>query len=183
MARTIRIAEHESSWASAFDREAADLTGVFGHALLAVHHIGSTAVVGLAAKPIVDILVVLRKTDTIDRFSGPMEALGYRVRGECLDAEVPGTPGRFYFSKDTSGERSHQVHVCAGGHAQIVDLLAFRDYLRSHAARAEKYGALKKDLARRHPRDIVAYMRGKDALVKALLDEAREWAGPARRDV
>jgi len=140
MGRTIEVRKYEPEWASAFDHEAAALERVFGDSLLAVHHIGSTSVAGLPAKPIVDILVVLRETDTIDRFSAAMESLGYRVRGECLDAEIPGTPGRFYFSRDTLGVRSHQVHACAVDHPQVLDLLAFRDYLRSHPARAAAYG-------------------------------------------
>ena len=104
-----------------------------------------------------------------------MQNLGYRVRGECLDAEVPGTPGRFYFSKDVAGVRTRQVHVCAEDHPQVADLLALRDYLRSHPERAGQYGALKQDLAGRHRHDSAGYMRGKDAFVKVLIDEARAW--------
>ena len=181
--RTIEIVDHDATWAVAFEREAAGLWRVFGDDVLAVHHIGSTAVHALAAKPIVDILVVLRATDTIERFSTGMEGLGYRVRGECLDAEVPGTPGRFYFSKDTAGVRSHQVHACAMSHPQVNDLLAFRDYLRAHPHRAAEYGALKRDLAGRHRYDVVAYMRGKHARVQDLLDMARRWAATVGRAV
>jgi GrpB-like predicted nucleotidyltransferase (UPF0157 family) len=124
-------------------------------------HIGSTSIPGLLAKPIIDILVVLKETQTIDRFSGAMEQLGYRVRRECLDAEVPGTPGRFYFSKDACGVRTHQVHACAVGHPEVADKLAFRDYLRAHPHRAGAYGSLKRRLALDHRHDIVGYMRGK----------------------
>ena len=94
------------------------------------------------------------------RFSSAMEGLGYRVRGECLDAEVPGTPGRFYFSKDQDGRRTHHTHACAVGHVEIADKLAFRDYLRTHPSRAAEYGALKYELARRFRHDNIAYMRG-----------------------
>ena len=175
MVRTIEVVEHETTWAAAFEQEAAALRRVFGDAIAAIHHVGSTSVPALAAKPIVDILAVLRETDTIDRFSPGMESLGYRVRGECLDAEVPGTPGRFYFSKDTAGVRTHQVHACAGDHPQVTDLLVFRDYLRAHPARAAEYGALKRRLAGSYRHDIVGYIRGKDAFIRTLLDEARAW--------
>jgi GrpB-like predicted nucleotidyltransferase (UPF0157 family) len=106
-----------------------------------------------------------------------MEGLGYRVRGECLDAEIPGTPGRFYFSKDVDGTRTHQVHACALSHAEIDDKLAFRDYLRAHPNRAAEYGGLKQDLARRYRHDNIAYMRGKDAFIRGVLDDARRWYG------
>jgi GrpB-like predicted nucleotidyltransferase (UPF0157 family) len=182
MVRTIEVVEHEPTWTAAFEREAAALIRVFGDTLVATHHIGSTSVGALAAKPVVDILVVLRETDTIDRFNSGMERLGYRVRGECLDAEVPGTRGRFYFSKDTAGVRTHQAHVCAADHPHVTDLLVFRDYLRSHPTRATEYGTLKRDLAHRHRNDNIAYMRGKNAFIRTLLEEARELRSQ-RRDV
>jgi len=176
MVRTIEVADSDSTWDAAFASEADALSQVFADSLTAIHHIGSTSIRDLPSKPIIDILVVLRETDTIDRFSAGMEGLGYRVRGECLDATIPGTPGRFYFSKDTGGVRTHQVHACAAGHSEIADKLAFRDYLRAHPDRAAEYGALKRDLALRHPHDIVEYIRGKDAFIKSVLNEAREWS-------
>ena len=120
------------------------LAPAFARRLVEVHHIGSTAGPGLQAKPIIDILVVLDDTDDINLFNPAMEALGYCARGECLDAPIPGTPGRFYFSKDTNGVRSHQVHVCAKGHREILDKLAFRDYLRANECKAAAYGNLKR---------------------------------------
>lgn len=104
-----------------------------------------------------------------------MQALGYRIRGECLDAEVPGTPGRFYYSKDTQKVRTHQVHACAADHPEVKDKLAFRDYLRIHPHQVAAYGVLKRRLALDHPRDNIAYMHGKDRFVKSLLADARQW--------
>src|SRR5260370_36855178 len=137
------------------------------------------SVAGLPAKPIIECLVVLRETETIDRFRSAMEALRYRVRGECLEAVVPGTPGRFYFSKDRDGTRTHHVHVCAVGHQEIADKLAFRDYLRVHPGPAREYGSLKKHLAVDHRHDNIGYMRGKDAFIRAVVEEARQWSGAA----
>src|SRR5947209_19828672 len=152
--RTIEVVPHDASgWHAAFACEASALGQVFGETLVAIHHVGSTSVPGLPAKPTIDILVVLRETGTIDRFSASMERLGYRVRGECLDAEIPGTPGRFYFTKNRGDERTHHVHACAAGHSEIADKLAFRDYLRAHPPRAAEYAALKHRLARGHRYD------------------------------
>jgi len=111
MARIIEVKSYDAGWTRAFEVEAAALSRVFGDSLVAIHHIGSTSIPGLLAKPIIDILVVLTATETIDRFSGAMEGLGYRVRGECLDAVIPGTPGRFYFSKDNDGVRTYHVRT------------------------------------------------------------------------
>ena len=175
MVRSIEVVDFDPTWHVAFDHEAAALARVFAPVLVGLHHIGSTSIPLLPAKPIIDILVVLRETDTIARFDRAMEALGYRVRGECLDAEVPGTPGRFYFSKDAQGERTHQVHACAAGHPEVVDKLAFRDYLRAHPQEAAVYGELKRRLALDYPHDIVGYIRGKEPFIKLLLEDARHW--------
>ena len=177
MVRTIEVLPHDTVWESAFVQESRALEQVFAPALIAIHRIGSTSVRDLAAKPIIDILVVLHETDTIARFSNAMEALGYQVRGECLDAEIPGTPGRFYFSKNRGETRTHHVHVCAVGHPEIADKLAFRDYLRAHPSRAAEYGALKERLALRHRQDSIGYMHGKDNFIRTVLQEAREWSG------
>jgi GrpB-like predicted nucleotidyltransferase (UPF0157 family) len=179
MGRLITVVDPDPAWNTAFNDEAAALAGIFGNLLVAVHHVGSTAVPGLAAKPIIDILVVLKATDSIARFDEAMRALGYRIRGECLDAEVPGTPGRFYYSKDTQGIRTHHVHACAAGHSEVRDKLAFRDYLRTHPQQGAAYGVLKRRLALDYPHDNISYMRCKDLFVKSVLEDARRWYRPS----
>jgi GrpB-like predicted nucleotidyltransferase (UPF0157 family) len=175
MGRRIDVVDYDPQWIAAFEMETAMLARIFGQRIADIQHIGSTAVPGLAAKPIIDILIVLDHTDDIDSFNPSMEALGYRVRGECLDAPVPGTPGRFYFSKDTNGVRSHHVHICARGHGDILDKIAFRDYLRAHEGVALAYVDLKQRLAADHHFDNIGYMRGKDDFVKSVLLDARRW--------
>ena len=150
MPRVINVVDHDPTWSIAFEREAVALAGVFGRRLLRIHHIGSTSISGLCAKPIIDILIVLDQTATINSFNPAMEALGYRPRGECLDATVSGTPGRFYFSKDRDGTRTHPVE-------------------------AASYGELKQRLALAYSNDNIGYMLGKDAFVKSLLSAARLW--------
>jgi GrpB-like predicted nucleotidyltransferase (UPF0157 family) len=176
MARTIEVKPYDVAWASTFDQEALALSHVFGDSVVGIHHVGSTSIPGLLAKPIIDILVVLDETQTIARFNAAMEQLGYRVRGECLENEIPGTPGRFYFSKDIRGVRTHQAHVCGVGHPEVADKLAFRDYLRVHPDRAASYGSLKQRVALKYHHDNIGYMRGKDAFIKTVLDEARGWS-------
>jgi len=175
MSRIIEVVDYDPAWISAFEKEAAILNAVFEQRVIKVHHVGSTAVPGLAAKPIIDILVVLDHTDDINSFDRAMEDVGYRVRGECLDALIPGTPGRFYFIKETNGVRSHHVHVCAKGHWEIFDKLAFRDYLRAHSNKATAYGELKRSIAARYRFDNIGYMRAKDNFVKSTLLEAQRW--------
>ena len=110
---------------------------------------------------------------------------------ECLDATVPGTPGRFYFSKDHNGSRTHQVHVCADGHPDIADKLAFRDYVRAHPVEAAAYGELKQRLALAHSDDNIGYMLGKGRLCEIAfgggatlvrVESHRSGSGSADRD-
>ena len=173
MTRTIEVVDQTPEWSACFKKEAAHLADIFGSQLVAIHHIGSTAIPGIKAKPIIDILVVIKDIKTIEAFNAPMQQLGYRPRGECLDNPIPGTPGRFYFSKDTEGVRTQQVHVCQKGHADIGDKLAFRDYLRAHREEAEEYSRLKERLAAEHRHDIVGYIQGKDAFVKNIIAHAK----------
>ena len=178
-----KVVDYDPHWVAAFEIESAMLERIFGQRFVDIQHIGSTAVPGLAAKPIIDILIVLDHTNDIDSFNSSMEALGYRVRGECLDAPVPGTPGRFYFSKETNGVRSHHVHVCAKGHREIMDKLAFRDYLRANESVALAYADLKQRLAVDYRFDNVGYMRGKDEFVKSVVVDARRWYATQQRSI
>ena len=104
-----------------------------------------------------------------------MEELGYDCRGECLEAEVPGTPGRHYFCQNRNGVRYSHVHVCKIGHEEIRAILAFRDYLRAHPQEAQRYDDLKRHLAQQFAYNNIEYMRGKDALVKELISLALKW--------
>jgi GrpB-like predicted nucleotidyltransferase (UPF0157 family) len=173
--RRIEIVAYDPDWPALYDAEAARLRDMFGPDLVATHHIGSTAVPNLPAKPIIDIMVVIRDIRGIGQFDAGMIGMGYRVRGECLEAF--GTPGRFYFSKDIGGVRTYQVHVMQVGHPDIEEKLAFRDYLRAHPHEAAAYANLKQGLAAMNTQGIAEYIKGKDASVKALIQRAMAWTG------
>lgn len=138
--------------------------------MAALHHIGSTAVPGIPAKPIVDILLEVSDLAELDRRASRMESLGYEAKGEF------GIPGRRYFRRDDQhGVRTHQVHAFAVGSEDAVRHLAFRDYMIAHPQIAQSYGDLKLQLARRFPSDIEAYMDGKDGFVKEHQAKALLW--------
>ena len=182
MSRFIEVVDYQEEWALRYESEAELLRSVFGKALVAIHHIGSTSVVGMRAKPVVDILIKIRPKTNIEHFYPQMEKLGYDCRGECLDAIIPGTPGRYYFSKNKDGERYSHVHVCHVGHFQIAELLALRDYLREHPNEADKYGELKRHLARQFPYNNIEYWRGKNEFIRQLVEKAMNWRGSGDRD-
>ena len=164
----VEVVKHNPAWRSLFDIEARHIQEVFGDNLNAVYHIGSTSVPGLFAKPIIDIMPVVRDIEKVDAYNPQMVSLGYEPMGEF------GIPGRRYFRK---GEdiRTHHVHVFQAGDVNVDRHLAFRDYLRAHPDEADIYGALKRELAAMFPTDMESYIQGKDALVKELEHKAVNW--------
>jgi len=179
MSRIIVVTDYDAAWPLQYQAEAERLRPLFGSAVVAMHHIGSTSVPGLRAKPTIDILVEVAPGVSIEGLYPAMSGLGYDCRGECLDAAMPGTPGRHYFSRRTGAAHTHHVHVCHVGHHEVSDYLALRDYLRAHPDEAARYAELKTELTQRFSRDNLGYMRGKDQFVKELIHSARQWRGPA----
>jgi GrpB-like predicted nucleotidyltransferase (UPF0157 family) len=160
---------HDPAWADRFSEAAHELAEALG-ALASVHHIGSTAVPGLHAKPIIDLLVATSDLAHVDARTPAIVALGYEALGEY------GLAGRRYFRRDDEdGERTHHLHVWRVGDPALLRHLAFRDYLLAHPDVAAEYGALKRRLAERHAEDIESYIEGKDAFVKAVEADALAW--------
>ncbi len=168
-ARNVIVVAYDPQWPVRFAEEAARLASVFGDTLLAIHHIGSTSIPGMAAKPIIDIMPVVRRIEAVDALNPGMQALGYEARGEY------GIPGRRYFVKSQGDQRTHHVHVFAAGHPDVARHLNFRDYLIAHPAEAAAYASLKQALARQYPHDIEGYIAGKDGLIKEIDRRALAW--------
>ena len=170
MVRVVEVVPYQPAWRERFEEEAATLRALLGPQIVSVHHIGSTSVPGLAAKPIIDVLVQVRDIEAVDGLDAQMRASGYLPRGEN------GIPGRRYFRKGTAERHTHHVHVYQVGHPRVRDHLAFRDYLAAHPAQAAAYGALKQELAARHRYDIDAYQAGKGPFIQTLVDRAMAWS-------
>jgi len=163
------VTEYRENWERKFDEESRLIKRIFGNELIGIHHIGSTSVRGLKAKPIIDIMPVVKNIRKIDGFNEQMTAIGYECMGEL------GMKGRRYFRKG-GDNRTHQVHVFQEDNKEdIARHLAVRDYLRTHPDEANRYGELKESLAKRYPADIEAYMDGKDSFVKELEGKALAW--------
>jgi GrpB-like predicted nucleotidyltransferase (UPF0157 family) len=172
-----RVVAHDPEWKQRFDAEAERIRAVLGHTVVALHHIGSTAIPGISAKPIIDGLLEVNDLSALDDQASAMEELGYEVMGEF------GIPGRRYFRKDDAhGDRTHQLHAFVIGSADIVRHLAFRDYLIANPEQAQAYSALKENLAAKHPQDFEAYIQGKDAFVKDREAKALAWWSEQKND-
>lgn len=161
---------HDPGWCVQFEEEADRIALALGGIVVCLHHIGSTAIPGLCAKPIIDILLEVDGIVRLDEKSSAMEQLGYEAMGEF------GIPGRRYYRKDdTTGIRTHHVHAFQAGSPQIERHLAFRDYMIAHPGEAQAYGSLKQRLVRDHPDDIQAYLDGKDLYIKEHEIKALSW--------
>ena len=166
----IAIVAPNPDWPAAFTIEAACLREVLQPNISAIHHIGSTAIHGLAAKPIIDVLLVSPSLLMLDEFTPVMVSLGYEVMGEY------GIPERRYFRKSAAdGRRTHHIHAFQIGSSHIERYLSFRNYLNEHPSIAQSYGALKQRLATVHSEDRHAYMNGKAAFIKEHEDKALAW--------
>lgn len=166
--RNVIVTPYNQNWPAMFKTEAELLRGIFGPELLDIHHIGSTSVEGLAAKPVIDLLPVCPNIEAIDAFNEAMTAAGYEPKGEN------GLPGRRFFQKG-GDERTHHVHLYEAGHPDIERHLAFRDYVRAHPSASKEYGALKTELANRFPTNMEAYIEGKNEKVLEIERKALDW--------
>lgn len=116
----------------------------------------------LAAKAEIDILVVINSAAAVDDWRHPLELLGYRRGGDL-------SPGHYFFKRDVQGVRTHKLHICRQGHAQIASMLRFRDHLRGHPADRVRYQQLKLKLERENTRGIGEYLAAKDPFIRAML--------------
>ncbi|MEM6378934.1 MAG: GrpB family protein [Bacteroidota bacterium] len=164
----VKVVKYNPKWIDAFDKEAAELKEQIGNNLKDVHHIGSTAVPNLMAKPIIDMILEVRDLKELDIQTAKLEAIGYEGLGEN------GIPGRRYFRKG-GYYRTHQIHAFESGDPSITRHLAFRDYLRAHEEIAIAYGVLKSDITKRCNNDIERYCDEKDDFVKHHEAIAIQW--------
>ncbi|MDY0406431.1 GrpB family protein [Virgibacillus sp. 179-BFC.A HS] len=169
MKRKVEVVAYDLDWQEKFAAETKWISAIFGEQLLDIHHIGSTSVKGMQAKPIIDIMPVVKNVEKVDMLKDEMEAIGYEAMGAY------GIAGRRFFRKGMP-QRTHHVHVFQQDNQKDIDRhLAVRDYLRTHPDAARKYGELKSYLAKRFPFDMDAYIEGKDSFVKELERKALAW--------
>ena len=162
----VRLTPYEPMWPESFERERAALdAAIGGWAVGGIHHVGSTAVPGLAAKPIVDILVGVEDLESSRACFEPLAELEY--------LHAPYLPEQMHwFCKPHPERRTHHLHLAPVGGRRYADELAFRDRLRADPALATRYEALKRDLAMRFPDDRDAYTESKTEFIAAALKTA-----------
>ena len=171
MSRKIEVVPYNINWQTLYGTEAQKITNALGSEVFGIHHIGSTAIPGIMAKPIIDIMVVIHNITVISDYINTMIDLGYEPLGEN------GIPGRQFFIKDTEGIRTQHIHIYQVGHKEIQRHLQFRDYLRTHPEDALVYSQLKEELSKTYRNDPQGYTNGKDEFVEKIDKRANKWKG------
>ena len=163
----VRIVPYDPAWPAVFEQEKTSLARVLGSAVTAgIHHVGSTAVPGLSAKPIIDILVGIEDLESALVHIEPLATLDY--------VYAPYRPDEMlWFCKPTPVARTHHLHLVPADSERFRDEIAFRDYLRTHSEGAEEYARLKEELASRFKHDREAYTEAKTDFVREVSRRAR----------
>lgn len=164
----VEVVDYNPDWPEQFESEKQLLVGVLGKVIENIHHIGSTSIHGLAAKPIIDIIIESPSLAELDTHVLQFEFLGYEVMGEF------GMSGRRYYRKG-GDSRTHQIHAFVTGDDNVYRHLAFRDYLIVHLDVLEAYAKLKKEVATQCNNDIEVYCNGKDSFIKEYEAKALKW--------
>ena len=176
----LEIVPYDPAWPAGFERERARIAAALGSIALRIDHHGSTAVPGLAAKPVIDIQVSVAAVQPMDRYEAALEGLGYVHVPHPDDAFCP------YFHRPQTWPHTHHVHVVAAGGAEETRTLAFRDYLRAHADVAAAYADLKRTLAPRFAAGDAearqAYADAKGAFIEGAIAAALAAGHPRARE-
>jgi len=164
---TVTLIPNSPGWKDGFEKEKRRLQKAPGDLVVGIEHVGSTAIPGVSAKPIVDIAIVVRSIKSPDRLIKLLEGLGYEYK---LDDDVP---GRLFFTKGPEKKRTHYIHVVELKGREWKNLILFRDYLLSHKKAVHQYTELKNKLAKSYALDRKSYTSGKDEFIKTIIMEAQ----------
>jgi GrpB-like predicted nucleotidyltransferase (UPF0157 family) len=168
VADPVEVVPYSVEWPESFDWWRKRLLEALGDAAVRIEHVGSTAIVGLAAKPIVDIQVSVKDVEDEDAYVPAIECLGVSLRFR--------EPGHRYFRPSGDRPRTVHIHVCDAGGDWEREHLLFREYLRADAEARDAYARLKQQLAVRYQDDRLAYNEGKTGFILDALSDAEAWA-------
>lgn len=160
--RKYSLEQYNPDWVKKFNKEVERIKEVFGDKALAIHHVGSTAVPGLSGKPTIDILVLVGDISIADTLTKAMAQLGYTALGEYVKK------GARLLVIEEDNVRFYNVHVFEESDPEAQEMLALRDYFRSHPFEMKKYNDLKEELYKKYPNDYGSYREEKDKYMETL---------------
>jgi len=165
--KTVKLFSCSSEWTRSFKKEKSGLHGVLGDVAADIQHFGSTAISGLPAKPIIDIIIAVSNLKDVNTFMIPLKKLGYEYK------EDSGASGRMFFAKRNKRNWTHHLHFVKINSRTWKDNLLFRDYLRKHKKLTREYAELKKELAKKFSTDRGSYLSGKEKFIEKVIKEAK----------
>ncbi len=158
--REVELSPYNEQWPEQFQEEAKHIQAILGNKSESIHFIGSTAIPSMWAKPIIDILAVVRDLSDVDKFNAVFEKAGYHCMGEY------GISGRRFYFKGTPKQHRVHIHLFALGHPDIERHLNFRDYLLQHPEVALGYANIKRALSKQFYRNVLRYVQAKDSFIR-----------------
>jgi len=169
LARKVEIVEYDPKWATLYIKEKRRIQAAVGHIVVAVEHVGSTAVPGLGAKPTIDIMVAVRRLSDADKCIEPLGSIGYEYQPQHEDT----MPERRFFRRgEPPREQHYHLHMVEKRSEFWKQHLLFRDYLRTHPEKAGQYCELKKKLASKYGSDREGYTEAKTQFIESVVKEA-----------
>ena len=168
MEHPVIIADYNPQWPALYEEERNRILGLIGHKVIAIEHIGSTAVPGLGGKPITDIMVAVHHLADAEECIEPLQSTDY----EYVPPSEVGIPERRYFRKGPPEAHSHHIHMVERTSYFWERHLLFRDFLRSHPEAAQQYYHLKKELAAKHGADREGYTEAKTSFIESVIAHA-----------
>jgi GrpB-like predicted nucleotidyltransferase (UPF0157 family) len=165
----VELSDYDPAWPAMFLAERQRLLSTLPALFQAIEHIGSTAIAGLAAKPIIDLMAAVASMEQARSLAEPLSRIGYTTSA-AFNASLT---NRQWFMRWTDGRRTHHLHVVVQGSLEWGERIDFRDALRRDPALARRYLALKQALALAHRQDREAYTAAKSDFVRSVLGELR----------
>ncbi|MEW4212126.1 GrpB family protein [Priestia megaterium] len=170
----VKLEPYNNKWSKLFDGERELLSSQLKELIITIEHVGSTSIVGLSAKPIIDIAIGVSSLDVIIELQEKVKALGY--------VEVPlSIDGKHVFARYKEKKITHFLHVMIYNHNLWIDQISFRDYLRSDLDAKIAYITLKEELANKYPNDVISYTNEKKKFVDEILKRAKEYGSDERK--
>jgi GrpB-like predicted nucleotidyltransferase (UPF0157 family) len=166
MLRTIEVVPYDDAWPRQFEEIRKQLLPFVGHLCVGIEHVGSTSVPGLAAKPIIDLDIIISTRMVFPAVRDALHEAGYAHRGNL---EIP---GREAFLQP-AGVARHNLYVCSVDTPNLHDHLILRDTLRARPDLRDRYAEVKREMARLHPHDIDSYIDGKGPLIEEIMAAGR----------
>ena len=164
--RRAEVVSYNSNWGEMYKEESGKIKNILNDIIIDIHHIGSTAISGIKAKPVIDILVEVKNIEEVDKYNHKMKELGYEVMGEY------GIPKRRFFRKG-GNNRTHHIHIFQVGNEEIERHIDFKKYLIAHPDIGRGYSKLKEKLVNRYTYDVENYTNGKSDFIKEIDRKAK----------